>query len=234
MPFGIDQATIAAYLEVVTINLVLSGDNVVVIGMAAAGLAKALRQKAIVAGIAAAAVIRIVFAVVAVQLLAIPGIMLAGGLLLFWVCWNMFGELRSAGDADDGADADPAAATHAATRPAKALRTAILQIVVADVSMSLDNVLAVAGAASDDMDALVFGLILSVVLMAVASTLVAALLARHRWIGWLGLAIIVYVAGSMVLDGVEQVKALNHWTVLSRTSSSMGASTTRVSIRAKE
>ena len=208
MPFQIDPATIEAYLEVITINLVLSGDNVVVIGMAAAGLAKELRQKAIISGIAAAAVIRIVFAVVAVQLLEIPGIMLVGGLLLFWVCWNMFGELRSAGEAGTDMEADPAAAVG---RPAKALRTAIIQIIVADVSMSLDNVLAVAGAASDDMDALIFGLILSVVLMAVASTLVAALLARYRWIGWLGLAVIVYVAGSMVLDGARQLSALDYW-----------------------
>ena len=221
MPFEIDQATIAAYLEVITINLVLSGDNVVVIGMAAAGLARDLRQKAIVAGIAAAAVIRIVFAVVAVQLLEIPGIMLVGGLLLFWVCWNMFEELRSAGDADDGngTDVDLDTASLVAKRPAKALRTAIIQIIVADVSMSLDNVLAVAGAASDDMDALIFGLILSVVLMAVASTLVAALLARYRWIGWLGLAVIVYVAGSMVLDGVGQLKALDYGMLFSKASS---------------
>lgn len=221
MPFEIDQATIAAYLEVITINLVLSGDNVVVIGMAAAGLTRDLRQKAIVAGIAAAAVIRIVFAVVAVQLLEIPGIMLVGGLLLFWVCWNMFEELRSAGDADggNGMDVDPDTASLVAKRPAKALRTAIIQIIVADVSMSLDNVLAVAGAASDDMDALIFGLILSVVLMAVASTLVAALLARYRWIGWLGLAVIVYVAGSMVLDGVGQLKALDYRTLFSKASS---------------
>lgn len=221
MPFEIDQATIAAYLEVITINLVLSGDNVVVIGMAPAGLARDLRQKAIVAGIAAAAVIRIVFAVVAVQLLEIPGIMLVGGLLLFWVCWNMFEELRSAGDADDGngTNVDPYTASLVAKRPAKALRTAIIQIIVADVSMSLDNVLAVAGAASDDMDALIFGLILSVVLMAVASTLVAALLARYRWIGWLGLAVIVYVAGSMVLDGVGQLKALDYGTLFSKASS---------------
>ena len=210
------HTTVAAYLEVITINLVLSGDNVVVIGMAAAGLAKALRQKAIVAGIAAAAVIRVVFAVIAVQLLEIPGIMLVGGMLLFWVCWNMFQELRSAGgDEDSDADADPAATTLAAVRPAKALRTAILQIVVADVSMSLDNVLAVAGAAAHDMNALVFGLILSVVLMAVASTLVAALLARYRWIGWLGLAIIVYVAGNMMLDGVEQVRTVDYHALLS-------------------
>jgi YjbE family integral membrane protein len=215
-----DQTTVAAYLEVITINLVLSGDNVVVIGMAAAGLAKALRQKAIVAGIAAAAVIRVVFAVIAVQLLEIPGIMLVGGMLLFWVCWNMFQELRSAGgDEDSDADADPAATALAAGRPAKALRTAILQIVVADVSMSLDNVLAVAGAAAHDMNALVFGLILSVVLMAVASTLVAALLARYRWIGWLGLAIIVYVAGNMTLDGVEQLKTVDFHALLSPTAS---------------
>lgn len=213
-----DQTTVAAYLEVITINLVLSGDNVVVIGMAAAGLAKALRQKAIVAGIAAAAVIRVVFAVIAVQLLEIPGIMLVGGMLLFWVCWNMFQELRSTGgDEHSDADADPAATALAAVRPAKALRTAILQIVVADVSMSLDNVLAVAGAAAHDMNALVFGLILSVVLMAVASTLVAALLARYRWIGWLGLAIIVYVAGNMTLDGVEQVRTVDYHALLSPT-----------------
>ena len=217
MPFQIDPATIEAYLEVITINLVLSGDNVVVIGMAAAGLAKELRQKAIISGIAAAAVIRIVFAVVAVELLEISGIMLVGGLLLFWVCWNMFGELRSAGEADDGTNmgTNPAAA---AGRPAKALRTAIIQIIVADVSMSLDNVLAVAGAASDDMDALIFGLILSVVLMAVASTLVAALLARYRWIGWLGLAVIVYVAGSMVLDGVRQLAAVDYNALVLQTS----------------
>jgi len=210
------HTTVAAYLEVITINLVLSGDNVVVIGMAAAGLAKALRQKAIVAGIAAAAVIRVVFAVIAVQLLEIPGIMLVGGMLLFWVCWNMFQELRSAGgDEDNDADADPSATALAPVRPAKALRTAILQIVVADVSMSLDNVLAVAGAAAHDMNALVFGLILSVVLMAVASTLVAALLARYRWIGWLGLAIIVYVAGNMTLDGIEQVRTVDYHALLS-------------------
>ncbi|ESY26099.1 MULTISPECIES: membrane protein [unclassified Mesorhizobium] len=155
-----DQTTVAAYLEVITINLVLSGDNVVVIGMAAAGLAKALRQKAIIAGIAAAAVIR-----------------------------------RRRG------------------RPRRC--APILQIVVADVSMSLDNVLAVAGAAAHDMNALVFGLILSVVLMAVASTLVAALLARYRWIGWLGLAIIVYVAGNMTLDGVEQMRTVDFHALLS-------------------
>lgn len=211
MPFEIDQSTIAAYLEVIAINLVLSGDNVVVIGMAAAGLAKELRQKAIIAGIAAATVIRIAFAIIAVRLLAIPGIMFLGGLLLFWVCWQMFGELRNGGDGEGEMIAQTAGdAAPDTARPAKQLRQAILQIIVADVSMSLDNVLAVAGAASENMNALVFGLALSVLLMAVASTLVAALLARYRWIGWLGLAIIVYVAGGMVFEGTEQLMALDY------------------------
>jgi YjbE family integral membrane protein len=204
MPFGIDQSTIAAYVEVITINLVLSGDNVIVIGMAAAGLAADLRQKAIFAGIAAAAVIRIVFAIIAVEILAIPGITLLGGVLLLWVCWNMFKELRSAGEPAEEPDMAGEGAM-ATLHPPKRLSQAIIQIVVADLSMSLDNVLAVAGAASDNMNALVFGLVLSVVLMALASTLVAALLAKYRWIGWLGLAVIVYVAIGMVVDGVEDL-----------------------------
>jgi YjbE family integral membrane protein len=204
MPFVINQAAIAAYAEVIIINLVLSGDNVVVIGMAAAGLAADLRGKAIFAGIAAATVIRVVFAVVAVELLRIPGIMLLGGLLLLWVCWNLFQELHSGNE--EVLEPDMAGeGAMAVARPGKRLRQAIMQIIVADVSMSLDNVLAVAGAASDRLDALVFGLVLSVVLMAVASTLVAALLARYRWIGWLGLAIIVYVALGMLYEGGGQL-----------------------------
>ncbi len=214
MPFGIDQSTIAAYVEVVTINLVLSGDNVIVIGMAAAGLAADLRQKAIFAGIAAATVIRIVFAVIAVELLAIPGITLLGGFLLLWVCWNMFQELRAATEPVEVLDmAGEGAMTAAAAQP-KQLRQAIIQIVVADVSMSLDNVLAVAGAASENMNALIFGLVLSVVLMAVASSLVARLLAKYRWIGWLGLAIIVYVAIDMAVDGIEDLVALDYHALL--------------------
>jgi YjbE family integral membrane protein len=210
MALGIDQGSIAAYLEVITINLVLSGDNVIVIGMAAAGLAASVRQKAILIGIAAAAVIRILFAVVAVKLLAIPGITLLGGLLLFWVCWGMFQELKSGGDHDENDGEAHAAEDPTHGHPTKKLRQAIIQIIIADVSMSLDNVLAVAGAASDDMTALVFGLILSVVLMAAASTLIAALLARYRWIGWIGLAIIVYVAARMVFDGVHDLSTLDY------------------------
>ncbi|KQZ13346.1 MULTISPECIES: YjbE family putative metal transport protein [unclassified Mesorhizobium] len=215
MPFEIDQSTIAAYIEVITINLVLSGDNVIVIGMAAAGLASELRQKAILAGIAAAAVIRILFAVVAVKLLAITGIMLLGGLLLLWVCWNMFQEMWSAEGHGD-IQSDMAGEGVLTGAKPKQLRQAIMQIIVADVSMSLDNVLAVAGAASEDMNALIFGLVLSVVLMAVASTLVAKLLGKYRWIGWIGLAIIVYVAGTMIFEGSEQLMALDWHAIFAR------------------
>jgi len=221
MPFGIDQSTVLAYLEVIAINLVLSGDNVIVIGMAAAGLAAELRQKAIFIGIAAATVIRIAFAVIAVEILAIPGITLLGGLLLFWVCWNMFRELRAAGEPAEEPDMAGEGAM-AQVRPPKKLSQAIVQIIVADLSMSLDNVLAVAGAAKENISALVFGLILSVVLMAAASTLVAKLLAKYRWIGWIGLAIIVYVALGMIVDGVEDLMKLDYSTLLGRAAPAAG------------
>ncbi|MGV2100836.1 YjbE family putative metal transport protein [Rhizobium sp. 21-4511-3d] len=198
-----DPAVISIYLEVIMINIILSGDNVIVIGMAAAGLAPELRGKAIVSGIAAAAVIRIVFAVIAAELLVIKGINLIGGLLLLWICWTMFKELREAGEEEEGGDE----AGHHAHKP-KLLRQAIGQIIFADLSMSLDNVLAVAGAAKSNMTALIFGLILSVVLMGVASNFVAKLLSRFRWIGWIGLAIIVYVALDMIWEGGWEVWAL--------------------------
>ena len=221
MPFGIDQSTVLAYLEVIAINLVLSGDNVIVIGMAAAGLAADLRQKAIFIGIAAATVIRIVFAVIAVEILAITGITLLGGLLLCWVCWNMFKELRAAGEPAEEPDMAGEGAM-APVRPPKKLSQAIVQIIVADLSMSLDNVLAVAGAAQENIDALIFGLVLSVVLMAAASTLVAKLLAKYRWIGWIGLAIIVYVALGMIVDGVEDLMKLDYSTLLGRAAPAAG------------
>ena len=207
MPFHLDQATIAAYFEVIMINVLLSGDNVIVIAMAAAGLANDLRGKAIAAGIAAAAVIRIVFAVTAVKLLAITGITLAGGLLLLWICWTMLQELRASGDDDEDhlAAADGSGAL--AIKP-KMFRQAIFQIILADVSMSLDNVLAVAGAAKENMHALIFGLILSVLLMGLASSFVAKLLNRYKWIGWIGLAIIVYVALDMVWQGGNELATL--------------------------
>jgi YjbE family integral membrane protein len=194
-----DAATISAYLEIITINIVLSGDNVVVIGMAAATLAPELRSKAILAGIAAATVIRIAFALLATQLLAVPGLQLLGGVLLLWVCWKMYEELREQGLAH------APTADEIANLPRKTLRQAVTQIIVADVSMSLDNVLAVAGAAKQNITALVFGLVLSVVLMGVAASLVAKILERYRWIAWIGLIIIVYVAATMLYEGADQL-----------------------------
>jgi YjbE family integral membrane protein len=198
----LDIASLATYLEVIAINLVLSGDNVIVIGLAAAGLSPRLRQRAIVMGIAAAAVIRIVFSVIAVRLLAIPGVMLIGGLLLLWVCWSMFQELWTP---EPELDANQSDATEVSSGERARLRDAIVKIIVADVSMSLDNVLAVSGASASNMYALVFGLALSVILMAIASTLIANLLAKYKWLGWLGLAIIVYVALGMIYEGMQTI-----------------------------
>jgi YjbE family integral membrane protein len=208
VPAFLDHATISAYFEVVMINLLLSGDNVIVIGMAAAGLAADVRGKAIAIGIAAAAVIRILFAVIAAKLLMVTGITLVGGIMLLWICWTMLRELVGEEEVEIHADGS-AGVRHAAGHP-KRFQQAIGQIIFADVSMSLDNVLAVAGAAKENMNALVFGLVLSVVLMGAASSLVAKLLNRFKWIGWIGLAIIVYVALDMVVNGSEQLMAAYH------------------------
>ncbi|MBP2558924.1 YjbE family integral membrane protein [Neorhizobium galegae] len=196
-------AGFAALLEVIAINLVLSGDNAIVIGLAAAGLPAALRKKAILFGISAATVLRLVFAVVATYLLAIKGLQLAGGLLLGWVCWKMWSELRvdQSDDAHAAADAEQKAAN-------KTFFQAATQIVVADVSMSLDNVLAVAGAAKEHSTVLIIGLIVSIALMGVAANFVAKLLSRFRWIAYVGLAVIVYVALDMIYQGSIEVLPL--------------------------
>ncbi|MEP7240375.1 MAG: TerC family protein [Devosia sp.] len=201
----LSAGSFSAFLQVIVIDLVLAGDNAIVIGMAAAGLAPGMRNKAILIGIGAATVLRILFAVIATQLLAFTGLLLAGGLLLAWVCYKMWQELNHA-RTDHHAD-EVMRATQAAV-PAgarKTLKQAVLQIVLADVSMSLDNVLAVAGAAQRHIEALVFGLGLSVVMMGVASAGIAKLLNRQRWIGWVGLLVIVYVAAKMVYEGLDQV-----------------------------
>ena len=190
---------LAAFAQVIMIDLVLAGDNAVVIGLAAAGLAKAQRTRAILVGIIAATVLRIVFAGFAIELLAIVGLLLAGGILLLWVCWKMWRELRR--QPDDAESIESAAAN----APPKSFAQAAWQIVVADVSMSLDNVLAVAGAAREHPTALVFGLGLSIVLMGVAANFVARQLHRHRWIAYVGLAIILYVAGDMIWRGALEV-----------------------------
>jgi YjbE family integral membrane protein len=193
---------LTALLQVVLIDLVLAGDNAVVIGLAAAGLPEKQRSKAILIGILAATVLRILFAVVATQIMQIVGLLLAGGLLLLWVCWKMWRELRAT--AKEEADAELGGAS-AGGLPRKTLFQATTQIIVADVSMSLDNVLAVAGAAREHPTVLIFGLILSIALMGAAATFIARLLQKHRWIAYVGLAVILYVAIDMVIRGAHDV-----------------------------
>ncbi len=200
-----------ALFQVIGIDLVLAGDNAIVIGLAAAGLPKEMRNKAILVGIIAATIMRIGFALATTQLLAIQGLMLAGGLLLLYVCWKMWGELRDGhahedmanealADADLNADGDVAKGA-----PTKTFAQAATQIIIADVSMSLDNVLAVAGAAHGHPTILIIGLVLSIALMGFAATFVAKLLTKHAWIAYVGLAIIVYVALKMILEGWHQI-----------------------------
>jgi YjbE family integral membrane protein len=187
-------------LQVVMIDLVLAGDNAIVIGLAASGLEAKLRGRAILIGIIAATVLRIVFAAFTIELLEIVGLLLAGGVLLLWVCWKMWRELRNSRHATS------AQVASGGTLAPKTLWQAAWQIIVADVSMSLDNVLAVAGAAREHPPALVFGLALSIVMMGVAASLIARLLERHRWITYIGLAVILYVAGDMIYRGFLEVR----------------------------
>ena len=187
-------------LQVVMIDLVLAGDNAIVIGLAASGLEAKLRGRAILIGIIAATVLRVAFAAFTIELLEIVGLLLAGGVLLLWVCWKMWRELRSS------RHATLAEVASGGTLAPKTLWQAAWQIIVADVSMSLDNVLAVAGAAREHPPALVFGLALSIVMMGVAASLIARLLERHRWITYIGLAVILYVAGDMIYRGFLEVR----------------------------
>jgi YjbE family integral membrane protein len=202
---------VVAFLMVVGIDLALAGDNAIVIGLAAAGLPKEQRNKAILIGVLAATALRIVFALITTQLLQIVGLLLAGGVLLLWVCWKMWRELRTsheqelaAEEALEGVDINKDG-TVAGGAPRKTFAQAAWQIVIADVSMSLDNVLAVAGAAMEHPYILAFGLLLSIALMGLAASFIARLLQRYRWIAYLGLAIILYVALKMIYHGFEEV-----------------------------
>jgi YjbE family integral membrane protein len=192
-------AALTALLQVILIDLVMSGDNAIIIGMAVAGLPRQSRGKIIFWGVAGATVLRILFAALTTELLQIIGLTLAGGLLLLWVAYRMFRELRAKGRPEAGEGG------HAA-KP-KTTGQAMLQIIAADVSMSLDNVLAVAGAARDHKLVLWIGLVLSIVLMAIASNAIAKVLDRYHWIAWIGFAIILYVAGDMIWDGTHEVVA---------------------------
>jgi YjbE family integral membrane protein len=204
---------LTALAQVIMIDLVLAGDNAIVIGLAAAGLPAHQRARAILIGIGAATVLRIGFAAVTTQLLQMVGLLLAGGLLLLWVCWRMWRELRAQhgepADADEAYDIQVNPDGTATMRgPRKTLMQATWQIIVADVSMSLDNVLAVAGAAREHPMILVFGLVLSIALMGAVANYIAKLLQDHRWIGYVGLAVILYVAVEMVYRGSREVLPL--------------------------
>ena len=198
------QSELIALLQIIVIDVVLAGDNAIVVGMAASRVAPEMRAKVILWGIVGAVLLRVAFAAVTVELLAIVGLTLAGGILLMWVCWKMYRELRHALHATSAG----AAVSHGGDVEAgktMGVWTAILQIIVADVSMSLDNVLAVAGAARGHTMVLIIGLAVAVVLMAVAASLIAKLLARYPWVTWLGLLIVLYVALDMMWRGSVEV-----------------------------
>lgn len=212
----ITPSVLSAFFQVIMIDLVLAGDNAIVIGLAAAGLPAEQRTKVILIGIAAATLLRIVFAVMTTQLLQVVGLLLAGGLLLLWVCWKMWRELRTPhediveaeevlSNADINADGSIGARAGAGGPPRKTFGQAAWQIMIADVSMSLDNVLAVAGAARDHPYVLIFGLVLSIALMGIAAGFIAKLLQKHRWIAYVGLAVILYVALDMIYRGFNEV-----------------------------
>jgi YjbE family integral membrane protein len=204
----ISSQSLTTLFQVVMIDLVLAGDNAIVIGLAAAGLPEGQRKKAILIGILAATALRIGFASITVQLLQIIGLLLAGGILLLWVCWKMWRELHASHHHEPKMQSLSAASAidaSAAARHQKTLGQAVWQITLADVSMSLDNVLAVAGAAREHPMILIFGLTLSIALMGLAANFIARLLEKHRWIAYVGLAIILYVALDMCYRGMLEV-----------------------------
>jgi YjbE family integral membrane protein len=186
------------FFTIVLIDVALAGDNAVVVGQLASGLPDHQKRRAILLGVVLALIFRVGFALVAVQLLQIVGLLLAGGLLLLWVSYKMYRELREGSHADD-----PSSGSAPVAR--KSFGAAALQIAVADVSMSLDNVLAVAGVARDHLPALIFGLILSIALMGVAANFIARWMEKHRWLAWVGLLIILFVALKMTWEGGHEV-----------------------------
>jgi YjbE family integral membrane protein len=189
----------AAFVQVLMIDLVLAGDNAIVVGALAAGLTADQRRKVIMIGVLAALVLRILFALVVTQLLQIIGLILVGGLLLLWVAWRMWRDLR--GGEESAGSEEIVGDEHSGLRPAKSFGAAVWAVAVADVSMSLDNVLAVAGAARDHPGILIVGLVFAVILMGVAANVIARYIERYRWIAYVGLAVIVYVAVKMIYEG---------------------------------
>ncbi|MDA8699866.1 TerC family protein [Amylibacter sp.] len=197
---------IVGYSQIIIADLILSGDNALVIGMAAAGLPSEQRKKAIFYGMLIAAVLRIVFALIATYLLGVKGLLFFGSILLFWVCWTLFKEIKNGSHSEEGVSSDGTLNSLSDSNvPQKTMFSALLSITIADITMSLDNVLAVAGIANGDTQMLVFGLGLAIVLMAFAATLIMKLLAKYHWISWIGLFVLVYVAGEMMYRGFYDI-----------------------------
>ena len=194
-----EPAAFAAFLQVLMIDLVLAGDNAIVVGALAAGLPADQRKKVILIGVLAALVLRIAFALVVQQLMGIVGLIFIGGILLAWVAWKMWRELRHTGQSHGSPEIE--GDEHSGLKPAKSFAGAAWAVAVADVSMSLDNVLAVAGAAREHPGIMVIGLVLSVALMGIAANIIAKYIERYRWIAYFGLAVIVYVAVKMIYEG---------------------------------
>ncbi len=194
-------AAMSAFVQVLMIDIMLAGDNAIVVGALAAGLPADQRKKVILIGIVAALVLRIIFALLVTQLMQIVGLVFAGGLLLLWVSWRMYRDLHPAKAGESSGSPEIAGDEHSGLKPAKSFASAAWAVAVADVSMSLDNVLAVAGAARDHPGILIVGLLLSVALMGVAANFLARYIERYRWIAYVGLLVIIYVAGKMIYDG---------------------------------
>lgn len=200
-----EPAAFAAFLQVLMIDLVLAGDNAIVVGALAAGLPEEQRKRVILIGVVAALVLRIVFALMVTWLLGLVGLVLAGGLLLLWVAWRMYRDLQGHQPGESQGSAEVVGDERSGLKPSKTFAAAAWSVAVADVSMSLDNVLAVAGAAREHPGILIVGLIFAVALMGVAANIIAQYIERFRWIAWVGLAVIVYVAGKMIWDGWHDV-----------------------------
>ena len=195
---------VADYGRIIVADIVLSGDNALIIGMAAAGLSPELRKRAIVFGMVVAAVLRIVFAAIATTLLGVPGLLLVGGLLLVWVCWTLYTEIRENIDAkaEEAMETAEDLGEGYTGPPRRTLLSALWKITLADVSMSIDNVLAVAAIADGDQTKLVIGLAIAIIAMAFFATLIMRVLARYPWISWLGLFVLIWVAGEMLWKGI--------------------------------
>ena len=200
-----EPAAFAAFMQVLLIDLVLAGDNAIVVGALAAGLPADQRKKVILIGVLAALVLRIIFALMVTWLLGIVGLVLAGGLLLLWVAWRMYRDIKGHAGESPGSP-EIVGDEHSGIKSTKTFAGAAWGVAVADVSMSLDNVLAVAGAAREHPGILIVGLIFAVALMGVAANIIAQYIERYRWIAWVGLVVIVYVAGKMIIEGWNEVQ----------------------------